>query len=199
MEALAEEGKKAHEPLRLTGVYATSGRTQRLVLIRKFFMLYWRNPNYSERLFFLSFIKQIGGRVGWGTLPAIQGTVPAQRSAARLQCPKVGRPYQPTMAYKQSPPPPAAADVVRFFMTACIGIVLGLVFLNEVGGPAGRGGFVLVGVRQAGGQAGWATTPRGAMATCALHCLQHAAPFPAAPCGPSLSLLAGVAACCRAT
>ena len=48
MEALAAEGKAAHEPLRLTGVYATSGGTQRAVLIRKFFKLYWRNPNYSE-------------------------------------------------------------------------------------------------------------------------------------------------------
>ena len=68
MEAMAEEGKKEHEPLRLTGVYATSGGTQRSVLIRKFFMLYWRNPNYSE--FFVGLVSFLskggGGAAGWG-------------------------------------------------------------------------------------------------------------------------------------
>ena len=49
MDALVAQGKATHEQLALAGEYATSSGTQRSVLIRKFFMLYWRNPNYSER------------------------------------------------------------------------------------------------------------------------------------------------------
>lgn len=33
---------------RLAGRYATSRRTQRAMLLKKFLMLYWRNPNYSQ-------------------------------------------------------------------------------------------------------------------------------------------------------
>jgi hypothetical protein len=36
-------------PPRLAAEYATGYRTQTGVLLRKFFLLYWRNPNYSER------------------------------------------------------------------------------------------------------------------------------------------------------
>lgn len=34
---------------RLAGQYATSFSTQRSTLIKKFFKLYWRSPNYSEQ------------------------------------------------------------------------------------------------------------------------------------------------------
>ena len=34
---------------RLASRYATSPRTQRAMLLMKFIVLYWRNPNYSER------------------------------------------------------------------------------------------------------------------------------------------------------
>lgn len=36
-------------PLRLAAEYAAGYSTQSVVLLRKFFLLYWRNPNYSER------------------------------------------------------------------------------------------------------------------------------------------------------
>ena len=49
MDKLVAEGKATHEQLALAGEYAASSSTQRTVLIQKFFMLYWRNPNYSER------------------------------------------------------------------------------------------------------------------------------------------------------
>jgi ABC-type multidrug transport system ATPase subunit/ABC-type multidrug transport system permease subunit len=68
MDELAAKGAKEHEPLSMTSRYATSYSTQRTMLLHKFFIQYWRNPNYNA---------------------------------------------------------------VRFFMTTCIGLILGLVYLNQ--------------------------------------------------------------------
>lgn len=46
LEALS--GQRSEAPLALAGRYATSRRTQRAWLIRRFFAIYWRSPNYSE-------------------------------------------------------------------------------------------------------------------------------------------------------
>ena len=48
MEALVAEGAAQHEPLALPNRWATSLSTQRAWLIRRFFAIYWRLPEYSE-------------------------------------------------------------------------------------------------------------------------------------------------------
>ena len=44
---LAEEGAATHTPLSLAGQFAQPLHKQAAVLTRKWFSLYWRNPNYS--------------------------------------------------------------------------------------------------------------------------------------------------------
>ena len=49
MDQLVAEGSKTTEPLHLAGTYATSFGTQRSMLTKKFMLIYWRSPNYSEQ------------------------------------------------------------------------------------------------------------------------------------------------------
>lgn len=48
MEELVAAGRAQHEPLRLASRWATSLSTQRAWLVRRFFAVYWRMPEYSE-------------------------------------------------------------------------------------------------------------------------------------------------------
>ncbi|KAL4442124.1 hypothetical protein ABPG77_011385 [Micractinium sp. CCAP 211/92] len=47
MGQLVEEGQKSSKPLSLSTAYATSTATQMRVITHKWFLLYWRNPNYN--------------------------------------------------------------------------------------------------------------------------------------------------------
>ena len=48
-EALVAAGLAAHAPLSVTSQYATSFWTQRRMLLKKFSLIYFRSPHYSER------------------------------------------------------------------------------------------------------------------------------------------------------
>ncbi|GAB4819215.1 hypothetical protein N2152v2_006261 [Parachlorella kessleri] len=47
MDKLVEAGRGQHEPLKLASRYATSLGTQRFWLIKRFFAIYWRSPQYN--------------------------------------------------------------------------------------------------------------------------------------------------------
>ena len=48
MDKLVASGRGQHEPLKLASRYASSLGTQRIWLIKRFFAIYWRSPQYSK-------------------------------------------------------------------------------------------------------------------------------------------------------
>lgn len=71
-DAVVEEGLATTEPLKMTSRYAAKIGTQYKMLLKKFIILYWRNPNYN----FVRIIMTIAIAVVYGITYINQGDIP---------------------------------------------------------------------------------------------------------------------------
>ena len=117
-EALVAAGLAAHQPLTVASQYAASFWTQRRLLLKKYFAIYFRSPHYSERG---------AGWRGWARAAGLGGRalsgrlLPAAGVPRRAGC----RRRRTCAAASPSCPPAPRPDFVRLLMAVVIAVIYG--------------------------------------------------------------------------